>query len=329
MIITKTPVRVPLGGGGTDLPFYYSSYGGFVLAATVKKYIYIVVNDRFDEELRISYSKTEITDNIEKIQHPIVRETLRLLGLSKNLEIVSISDVPSNSGLGSSGSFTVGLLNALHTYRKDDFTRKALAEQACKIEMDILGEPVGKQDQYASAYGGFVSLQIDTRGNVDASVLQVDRYVREELENSLVYFFSGIKRDASEVLSHQKSSSDNNGHAIESLHRIKGIGSEIKKALEQGHLKIFGELLHEHWLAKRGTSKMISNDRIDAYYDFAIKNGATGGKIMGAGGGGFFMFYCAEQEDKRNLRKAFASIGLREITMEFEQNGTRPTFNAM
>jgi len=326
MIITRTPIRISLGGGGTDLASYYSKYGGFLIAAAIDKYIFVTVNKRFEDSIRLSYSKTEIVDNIEEIQHPIVREALRLLGYARGLEITTIADVPANTGLGTSSSFTVGLLNTLHTYKRESITAKALAEEACRIEIDILGEPIGKQDQYMAAFGGITCLTFTRNGEVTVTPLNISPDTLEELERHIMLFYTGIRRNTSDVLSGQnKASKKDDRKVVESLHRIKEIGEEAKIALESGNIRRFGELLDVHWQTKKNLSAKVSSSEIDKWYALARANGALGGKIMGAGGGGFFMFYV--EGGKGKLRQVIKGEGLREMRFKFDLEGSKVLVN--
>ena len=323
MIVTRTPTRIPLGGGGTDIRSYASRYGGFLVSAAINKYVYITVNKRFEDSIRVSYSKTEIAPSVDDIEHPIVRETLRFLGLERGLEIVSIADVPANTGLGSSGSFTVGLLNALHAFKREYVPAEALAEEASTILMDVLGEPIGVHDQYLAALGGIACLAIDQSGQVQASPLETCNGIVEELEANLLLFYTGIKRSASEVLGEEsRSISQSHDGVAAALHRVKEIGYQVKDALERGDLPRFGELLDDHWQSKKRLSPRVSSDRIDRWYELAKTSGALGGKIMGAGGGGFFMFYC-DNHKKARLREAMAAEGLREIRFAIDFEGSK------
>jgi D-glycero-alpha-D-manno-heptose-7-phosphate kinase len=326
MIITKTPLRMSIGGGGTDLPFYYTKHGASLTTAAIDKYVYITVKQRFHQETRVSYSKTEIVKSNAEIEHPLVRECLKFLDITDPLEIVSISDVPAGSGMGSSCSFTVGLLNALHTYRGDYVSKKVLAEEACKIEMDILKEPIGKQDQYAAAYGGIIFMQINKQGGVNVDNLNISDHTVRELEHNLMFFYTNITRSASEVLSQQKKEAEADRTKMEYLTKIKEIGDEIKKALEKGNTRRFGEWMNIHWETKQTLSKAMTNDQINDWYAHALNNGAIGGKIMGAGGGGFFMFYC--DTNHQRFRQAMADKGLVEMPFRFDFDGTKVIFNS-
>lgn len=326
MIITRTPVRISLGGGGTDLASYYSKYGGFLIAAAIDKHIFVTVNKRFEESIRISYSKTEIVDKIEDIRHPIVKEGLRLLGYDGSLEITTIADVPANIGLGTSSSFTVGLLNALHTYKRESITMKVLAEEACKIEIDILKEPIGKQDQYMAAFGGITCLIFSKNGEVTVTPLNISPDALEELERHIMLFYTGIRRNTADVLSEQnKASEKDDRKVIECLHKIKEIGEETKVALESGNVHRFGELLDVHWHTKKNLSHKVSRPEIDRWYALARQNGALGGKIMGAGGGGFFMFYV--EGNKNRLRQAMREENLKEMRFKFDLEGSKVLVN--
>ncbi len=326
MIITRTPVRISLGGGGTDLASYYSKHGGFLVAVAIDKHIFVTVNKRFEDSFRISYSKTEIVDNIKEIRHPIVREGLRLLDYERGLEITTIADVPANTGLGTSSSFTVGLLNALHTYKRESITMKALAEEACKIEIDILKEPIGKQDQYMAAFGGIVCLTFDKNGEVTVTPLNISPDTIDELERHIMLFYTGIRRNTADVLSEQnKASEKDDRKVIDCLHGIKKIGEEVKVALESGNVRRFGELLDLHWQTKKNISNKVSRPEIDKWYALARENGALGGKIMGAGGGGFFMFYV--EDDKNRLRQAMKREDLREMRFKFDLEGSKVLVN--
>ena len=326
MIVTRTPIRIPLGGGGTDLPSYYTQYGGFLISAAIDKYIYITVNKRFEKSIRVSYSSTEIADSVDEIKHPIVRQALRLLKIDSGIEITSIADVPSNTGLGSSSSFTVGLLNALHTYKNEKVNAKDLAEEACYIEIELLKEPIGKQDQYAAAFGGIICLDIDRLGSVKTIPLKLSEDSLDQLESNTLLFYTGIKRSASEVLGSQnKNASLNQEKVIQGMHQIKKIGLEIKEAFEKEDLETFGKLLDQHWQIKKTLSDKITQDKIDQWYEIAKKNGALGGKLMGAGGGGFFMFFC--NNGKNGFRKKMEQEELKEMRFRLDFEGSKVLVN--
>ena len=284
-----------------------------------------MVKRRFEEDVRVSYSETEIVNSIDDIRHPVIREALRLLGLKSNLEIVSVGDVPAETGLGSSGSFTVGLLHALHAFKNENPSRQKLAEEACRLEMEILKEPCGVQDPYIAAFGGFICLDIAKDGRVNISPLRMSDDAVHELEINLLFFYTGIKRSASLVLQDQGKSIENDGEALEAMHSIKEIGLRVKHALERGNLTEFGKLQHEHWMAKKCTSPQIANGPIDRWYERGLESGAIGGKLMGAGGGGFLVFYCENGRDR--LRKAMARESLREVNFGFEREGSKIVIN--
>lgn len=319
---------MPLGGGGTDLRSYYSRFGGFFVSAAIDKYNYIAVKPRFENGFRISYSKTEITDTVESVEQPIVREALRLVGGNDSLEIVSIADVPGRSGLGGSSSYTVGILNALHTYRRDHVTRERLAEEACQIEIERLGEPIGKQDQYVAAFGGINAYSISQDGSVRVDRIAVSNHAEAELESNILLFYTGITRNASTILGKIRKDEENNStQVVETMHKIKEIGYEVRDALASADLTGFAELLDIHWQTKKNLSHDVTNSRIDNLYETAKLNGAVGGKIMGAGGGGFFMFYC-DSDRKRKLRDAMMREGLKEVRFRFDYEGSKVAFNA-
>lgn len=322
MIIVRSPLRVTLGGGGTDLPSYYEKFGGFLIAAAVDRYVYITIHETFVNYLILKYSKLEKVKKVEHIKHPIMREALKMLNIDcAYLEISSMADIPAGTGLGSSGSFTTALLKALHTYKRNLIQPGDLAEQACHIEIDRLGEPIGKQDQYIAAYGGITCLEFDTNGVVKAYPLKIDKEILYGLEDNLLLFFTGYSRSASSILEDQHHKSKMNDETmISNLHFVKDIGLKSKKALENGDLIKFGELMNVHWEHKKKRSGQISNPKIDKWYNLAIKNGAVGGKLVGAGGGGFLMFYA---EDKVRLRHAMLQAGLEEVRFRFDFEGTK------
>ena len=326
MIISRAPVRISLGGGGTDLKSYYSKYGGFLIAGAIDKYVFISANKRFYDSIRLSYSQTEIVNSVDEIKHRIFKAALEFMNLNNGTELVSIADVPANCGLGSSSSFTVSLLNALHAYKREFVSQKQLAEEACHIEIDVLGEPIGKQDQYISAFGGVTTLTFEKDGNVIVEPVKIGEEALDELERNILLFHTGIERSASEILSEQneKSKRDEAG-VIETLHKIKKIGLETREAFERGDLDRFGELLDVHWQTKKHLSKKVSSGFIDDCYETAMKNGALGGKIMGAGGGGFFMFYCSEKKAK--LINALKEKGLKPMRFGFDFEGAKILVN--
>lgn len=322
MIITRSPLRITFGGGGTDLPSYYEKFGGFLIAAAIDWYVYITLHRTFQPGYIIKYSRMEKVKNVDQIKHPIIREALRTLGMHNDyLEITSMADIPAGTGLGSSGSFTTALLKALYTYKRSLIHPKDLAEQACYIEINRLGEPIGKQDQYIAAYGGITCFEFQKDGRVKANPLKIDKEVLYDLEDNLLLFFTRYCRSASAILKEQDCKSKRNDQKmIKNLHFIKELGMQSKKALEKGDLKKFGDLMNVHWEHKKERSAQVSNPKIDKWYNLAIQNGAIGGKLIGAGGGGFLMFYAA---DKTKLRHVMFKAGLEEVRFRFDFEGTK------
>jgi D-glycero-alpha-D-manno-heptose-7-phosphate kinase len=317
---------MPLGGGGTDLPSYYSKYGGFFISGAINKYMYIALNKRFEPGLRISYAKTEIEDNPDLVKHPSVREALKLVGIREGIEIVSIADAPASTGLGSSGSFTVGLLNALYAYQRVTKTPHEVAEEACDISMNRLHEPSGKQDEFAASFGGVRAYTVQTNGEVKVEDLRLKDEVIAELESNILMFYTGIKRSSADVLGQQQKHVANQvGNTVEKMHTIRRIGEESMKALESGDLTKFGALLDEHWKVKRGVTDNMSSNSIDRWYEIAKQNGALGGKIMGAGGGGFLMLY--SNNGRQKLRSLLSKEGLVEYRFRFDFEGSKVVYN--
>jgi D-glycero-alpha-D-manno-heptose-7-phosphate kinase len=322
MIITRSPLRISLGGGGTDLPSYYREHSGFLIAAAIDKYVYINVHRRFVDGFLLKYSSLEEAATIDEIKHPIIREALKLVDIKeRNLEITSMADIPAGTGLGSSGSFTTALLKALHALKKNLVHRAELAEQACCIELEKLGEPIGKQDQYISAYGGITSFRFLPDGRVEAAPLKLSEETLFNLEDNLLLFFTGYARSASAILKEQDEKSRKADPAMtENLHFTKELGRKSQEALEAGELNEFARLMDVHWQRKKERAKGMSNADINAWYDCAMANGALGGKVIGAGGGGFLMFYAG---DKVKLRHAMREKGLAEVRFRFDFEGTR------
>ncbi|WP_394833830.1 sugar kinase [Pendulispora rubella] len=327
MIVSRAPVRFSLGGGGSDLPSYASQHGGFLVAAAIDKHIFVAINSRFYDTIRLAYSHTEIVDRVDQIQHRLFREALRFTGISRGVELVSIADLPANSGLGSSSSFTVALLNALHAYKGEFVSSEQLAREACHIEMDILKEPIGKQDQYISAYGGVTAFTFEKDGAVHVERLPVKLEVLDELERNLLVFYSGVERAASDVLVQQREViKKNEDSAVQRMHRIKELGYETKRLLLEGDVDRYGDLLHEHWTNKRKLAAKMTDPTIDEHYEAARKAGALGGKLIGAGGGGFFMFY-ARPGDRRAVSDALVRRGLKPLRFRFDFDGARIVAN--
>jgi D-glycero-alpha-D-manno-heptose-7-phosphate kinase len=322
MIITRSPFRLTLGGGGTDLPSYYRKHTGFLIAAAIDKYVYITIHKSFVEDLLIKYSRLERAKSAEEVEHPIIRECLMEMGLRGNyMEISSLADIPAGTGLGSSGSFTTALIKALYAYNNRILSTRALAELACKIEIERLREPIGKQDQYIAAFGGVTVFEFLPDDRVEIKPLNIKKETLYNLEDSLILFFTGYSRSASSILKDQDDKSNRDDDEItRNLHFVKELGKKSQQALETGDLHAFGELLHVHWENKKKRFGGMSNSRIDHYYELALKNGAVGGKLIGAGGGGFLMFYT---EDKMKLRHAMMKEGLEEVRFKFDFEGTK------
>ncbi len=327
MIITRTPFRLTLGGGGTDLPSFYERHGGLVLAVGIDKYMFVNVNTPLvDDKIRVRYLKSELVNHVDEVEHTLAREAMRRFGLTKGVEIVSVADIPAGTGLGSSSCYLVGLLNALRALMQKPVPAQELAEEACHIELEILMKPIGKQDQYMAAFGGLISLCIDPGGTVTVERLPLGAELVEELENNLLLFYTHETRDATAILSRQdQSARKRDGNVVGYLQEIKDIGIEIRDEVVKGNLRRFGELLDAHWQTKKRLSEGISNPQIDSWYELARRNGAIGGKISGAGGGGFLMLYC--ENDKRRLRDAMRKAGLRELNFRFEFEGSKVVFD--
>jgi D-glycero-alpha-D-manno-heptose-7-phosphate kinase len=322
MIITRSPLRVSLGGGGTDLPSYYSEYGGFLVAAAIDKYVYITQHRTFQDEIIVKYSKLERVQNVAEIEHPIVREAIRMVGHETgHLELTSMADIPGGTGLGSSGSFTTALLKNLHAYKKNLVSPAELAEQACDIEINKLGEPIGKQDQYIAAIGGITAFTFNKDGRVEYRPVRMSEDALYTLEDNLLLFFTGYSRSASSILKDQNDRSKKNDQAmLDNMHFTKELGYKSLESLESGNLEEFARLMDVHWQRKKVRSSGMSNQHINDWYDYAMQNGALGGKLIGAGGGGFLMFYA---NDKARLRHAMREKGLQEVRFRFDFEGTK------
>ena len=316
-------MRFSLGGGGTDIPAYYEQFGGYLIAAAIDKYIYVSANKRFYDDIRLSYSKTENVPSVDKIEHRIFREAFKMTGVTGGIEMTSVADVPANSGLGSSSTFTVALLNALHTYKRRFCTSEELAEQACHLEIERLKEPIGKQDQYIAACGGVTAFTFEKDGKVHVEPVPVASEVLDDLQHNLCIIYSGVERAASVVLSEQgqRVRSLDQG-TVDRMHRIKELGHEVHRILTSGKIDAYGELLHEHWTNKRKLAANMTDSVIDEHYEAARAAGAIGGKLMGAGGGGFFMFYVRAAE-RRRVHEVLAARGLRPMRFRFDFDGAR------
>jgi len=322
MIITRSPLRISLGGGGTDLPSYFGKFGGFLIAAAIDRYVYVTVNRPFGAGIRLKYSDIENVDTVDEVRHPILREALRMMNLrTPQIEITTLAEIPSGTGLGSSGSFTTALVKALYAHRRRLLHSSEVARLACEIEIERLHEPVGKQDQYIAAYGGVTCFDFHPDGSVSAQPLALGMDTLFELEDNLLLFFTGFSRSAGSLLQDQKTRSDaEDPEMIDNLHYVKDLGYRSQRALEAGRCHEFGELLHEHWEHKKRRSKGMSNPKIDEWYEIGRRNGAIGGKLVGAGGGGFLMFYA---EDRKGLRQAMRDSGLEEVRFRFDFEGTK------
>jgi len=321
MIIVRSPLRITLGGGGTDLPSYYREHEGFLVAAAIDRYVYITIHQMFQSGFIIKYSQLERAERREDIHHPIVREALALTGVTDKVEITSMADIPAGTGLGSSGSFTTALLRALHAHQKTIISTHDLAEQACHIEIERLREPIGKQDQFIAAYGGVTCFRFTKSDTVEVWPAAVSAETLYNLEDGLVMFFTGMSRSASAILKDQDDRSKSKDSAIiDNLHYVKDLGLRSLKALEVGDLRKFGALMDEHWQHKKKRSGGMSNPEIDKWYELAMRNGALGGKLIGAGGGGFLLFFT---EDKKPVRHALREAGLEEVRIRFDFEGTK------
>jgi D-glycero-alpha-D-manno-heptose-7-phosphate kinase len=322
MIITRSPLRITLGGGGTDLPSYYERFGGFLCAAAIDRYVYVTITRPFAPSIHLKYSDIEQCANVDEVRHPIIREALRMQNLrTPQIEITTLADIPAGTGLGSSGSFTTALIKALYAHRRRLLHSSEVAKLACEIEIERLKEPVGKQDQYIAAYGGLTCFEFREDGSVHAKPLAISMDTLWDLEDNLLLFFTGFSRSAGTILQEQKDRSQQlDDDMLANLHYVKDLGIRSQRALESGDCAQFGELMHEHWEHKKQRSKQMSNPKIDEWYELGRRNGAIGGKLVGAGGGGFLLFYT---EDRKRLRQAMAQAGLEEMRFRFDFEGTK------
>ena len=323
MIITQTPLRISFAGGGTDFAGYYEKGGGAVISSAIDKYIYVVIKERFDQKIRVGYTRTEMVDRIEQIEHELVRECLKLTGMTGGVEIATMADIPSEgSGLGSSSTVTVGLLHAMYAYQGILVTAETLAQQACHIEIDILGKPIGKQDQYIAAYGSLRRFDFHADGTVGSEAVVLSEEKRRRFGESLMLFYTGITRQADVILSEQKANIE---EKRQSLDRIKGQVAEVEACLLSGSMYKIGRLLQAGWGWKKEMTGRISTPEIDALYERALDAGATGGKIAGAGGGGFLLLYCPPSHQEA-VREALSEM--KELPFSLERDGTKVIFNA-
>lgn len=326
MLITRSPLRISLGGGGTDLPSYYQHHGGFLISAAIDKYVWVTLLRPFVRGIYLKYSQIEHVDRVEDIEHPIIREAFRMLGITEpQHEITTLADIPAGTGLGSSGSFTTALLKALHSFERRLLLPGDLARLACELEIDRLKRPIGKQDQYIAAYGGITCFEFDRDGAVHAEPLNLSQSTLHELEDHLLLFFTGFSRSAGDILRDQDDRTKQaDTSMVDNLNYVKDLGHRSRAALEQGKPVAFGELMHEHWEHKRKRTAGMSNPKIDEWYDLGRKAGAIGGKLVGAGGGGFLMFYAPEPQ---RVRAAMADARLEEVRFRFDFDGTRVVFS--
>lgn len=322
MIIARSPLRITLGGGGTDLPSYYREHEGFLVSAAIDKYVFVTVMRPFAPGIYLKYSQLEHVDEIRDVKHGIIREALQILGFrTPQVEITTLADIPAGTGLGSSGSFTTALLRALYAHRKRHLRQEELAALACHIEIDRLGEPIGKQDQYIAAYGGITCFSFHKDDSVTAVPLDISMNTLFDLEDNLLLFFTGFSRSASTILRDQNTRTERNDEEmLQNLHFVKDLGQRSREALEAGNVPLFGQLMHEHWEHKKRRSDGMTSPKIDEWYEMGMKNGAVGGKLVGAGGGGFLMFYA---RDRRALRRAMAEAGLEEVRFRFDFEGSK------
>jgi D-glycero-alpha-D-manno-heptose-7-phosphate kinase len=320
MIISQAPYRVSFAGGGTDLPAFYRQEYGAVLSVAVDKHMYVTVSPRFEPSTRVAYSRTEIADSVAEIQHELVREALKLTGLGRHLEITTVGDVPAGTGMGSSSSLTVGLLLALQAYKGQIVSAKNLAEQACRIEIELLGKPIGKQDQYAAAFGGMNYIRFNPDGSVDVEPVPATPETMQEMQKRVLLLYTQQQRDANTILQRQ---SDGTKDRMSILRAMRDLAQEMRLALSGGGLDEFGRLLHEGWQLKRSLGFGISGDLVDAWYEQARKLGAQGGKLLGAGGGGFLLLL-APPERHNMIREALGNP--RELTFGIDRRGGRVIF---
>jgi len=324
MIISKTPLRMSFVGGGSDLSAFYRQYGGAVVSVTIDKYVYVTVNKKFDDTIRISYSKTEEVTSVNEIEHKLVRECMRKLNIAGGIEITTIADIPSRgTGLGSSSSFTVGLLHALHAYQHRYVSANQLGLQSCEIEIDICGDPIGKQDQYASAFGGFNFITFNHDDTVDVQPIICKKEIISHIEKNILIFYTGVVRSASALLKKQSTEIHSNKTKQQTMQKMVNLAHQLRDELQRNNIDAFGDILHENWLLKKNVNKDVSTETIDYWYQKGRNAGALGGKILGAGAGGFIMFY-APQEKHEAITLALSE--LRQIDIKFERQGSKIIF---
>ena len=323
MILTRTPLRICLGGGGTDIKNYYEQYGGYVVSAAINQYIYIVVHKHFEKNIRLCYSRREIVQSSDEVRHPVAHEAMKLFDIEEGgFEIISFADIPSDTGLGTSSSFTVGLITALASYKRVKMNKYEIAEMAVHIERELLKEAGGKQDQYIAAFGGITCLIFDKNGKVLVSPVQISHESIESLERDILLFYTGIRRSSPKVQKALLRGVNKDTDTLSSLHEIKRLGIETEEILRTGSIDRYAALLRQHWEAKQKLSEAVSNGRINRLYQLAIGNGATGGKIIGAGGGGYLLLTCPGENDRKRLRVILTNEGLEELRYHFDFGGT-------
>ncbi len=322
MIVTQTPLRISFSGGGTDLAAYYAARDGYVVSTAIDKFAYVIVKERFDDDIYLNYMRKEIRSDVDAIEHELIREAMRMTGVERGIEVTLLSDIPSQgSGLGSSSSFTVGLLNAFHAYQGEQVTAERLAREACEIEIDRLGKPIGKQDQYIAAYGSLRAFHFRRDESVDVELLRVSPLQRLELGNCLRLFYTGRTREADSILSEQKARTEDRSAELDG---IKQLAVDLKAAFAAGEFERLGEILHANWELKRKLASGISDRSIDEMYECARAHGAVGGKICGAGGGGFLLVYCPPERQQR-LAKGMRAHRL--LPFQLERDGSKVIFN--
>jgi len=324
VIISRTPLRISFAGGGSDLPAYYRLFGGAVVSTAINQFVYVTVNKKFDDKIRVSYSRTEEARSVERVRHPLVREAMKFLDLRGGIEITSIADIPAKgTGLGSSSSFTVGLLHVLHAYAERYASAEQLARESCVIEIERCGEPIGKQDQYASAFGGLNFIQFNPDDSVSVEPIICNRKTLEEIQKNILVFYTGVTRSASSILKHQQAALGEETQKQNAMQQMVALAYRLRSELQQNRLVSFGEILHEGWCLKKSLTGGISSDRMDDWYAKARKAGAIGGKLLGAGAGGFFLFY-SPQERHEAIARALGK--LRRMDFRFEPQGSRIIF---
>jgi D-glycero-alpha-D-manno-heptose-7-phosphate kinase len=321
VIIVQTPLRISFFGGGTDFPSYFLNEGGCVLSSAINKFIFVTIKERFDDKLRIGYTRTEIVDTVDEVAHELIREALRKTGVRKGVELITMGDIPAGSGLGSSSTVTVGSLHAMYAYQNMLVSMDRLAEEACDIEVNVLGKPIGFQDQYIAAFGGLRFIEFNRSGNVITEMVNLDPVIQNRLSENMLLYFTGVTRKAETILTKQK---DNINHRLPILRKLKEMAYQARESLCAGQIDDLGHLLHESWQLKKQLANGISNNVLEEYYETAIRAGAYGGKVTGAGGGGFLMLYCP-LEKRESVRAALKD--LRELPFKLEPDGTKVIFN--